>query len=247
MATLREQVNDFAARVAQEFNTIRKEIGSGEIGGSGPCTAQGTSYGNYGYETVGDALDSILYVPISISSFSNNVGTVEIGTTIREVTFSQKTNKIPTKITLDLTNIDPSVTSYVKSGLALTSNTSFTLKVEDEKGTSISKATSVNFLNGLYWGVGSNTEITNEFIRGLSKVLTSSRVKTFTVNPGSGEYIWYCIPSRFGNPTFLVGGFEGGFDLVTTFDFTNSSGYKESYDIYRSTNSGLGSTDVTVK
>ena len=46
---------------------------------------------------------------------------------------------------------------------------------------------------------------------------------------------------------FFVGGFEGGFALEKTFDYTNPSGYTEAYDVYKSTNAGLGSTKVDVK
>ena len=62
-----------------------------------------------------------------------------------------------------------------------------------------------------------------------------------------GEYIWYFVPVRLGACTFTVGGFDGGFDVVATQDVTNSSGYTESFRIYRSANTGLGSTTVEVK
>ena len=48
----------------------------------------------------------------------------------------------------------------------------------------------------------------------------------------------------FGTPTFKVGGFEGGFNLVKTFDHTNASGATVSYDVWQSTNAGLGNTTV---
>ena len=37
-----------------------------------------------------------------------------------------------------------------------------------------------------------------------------------------------------------------GFNKVNTIEFTNASGYVESYDIYKSTNSNLGNTTVVV-
>ena len=54
------------------------------------------------------------------------------------------------------------------------------------------------------------------------------------------------VPTRFGVPKFTVGGFEGGFSLVATIDFTNSSNYTEPYNIYKSENSNLGNTTVNV-
>jgi hypothetical protein len=43
-----------------------------------------------------------------------------------------------------------------------------------------------------------------------------------------------------------VGGFEGGFSKAATFDFTNASGYTESYDVWLSDEMNLGSTSVKV-
>ncbi len=245
MATLREQVSNLAKRIAQEFNTVRSEMG----GMSGAGSATEVAYGNYGHETVGDALDSLLYKAIAINSFSHNAGTKEIGSTVTSVTLSWSTNKTPTTLTLDGEAIDVALTSKALTGLSITANKTFTLVATDEKGATASKTTSISFLNGLYYGVGSvdASGITDSFIQGLTKSLTSSKAKTFTVAPETGQYIYYAIPTRFGTPTFYVGGFEGGFDKLTAVQYTNASGYAESYDVYRSTNTGLGSTEVVVK
>ena len=101
----------------------------------------------------------------------------------------------------------------------------------------------------MYHGIGDDLEIdsiTNQFILSLAKTLQSSKAKTFTVNAGEGKHIYYVIPSRYGTPVFKVGGFEGGFDKLGTFSFTNASGYTEDYDIYKSSNSNLGNTTVVV-
>lgn len=52
----------------------------------------------------------------------------------------------------------------------------------------------------------------------------------------------------FNSPALKVPhiAFEGGFNKVNTIEFTNASGYVESYDIYKSTNSNLGNTTVVV-
>lgn len=249
MTTLREDVAALARRTAQEFNKIREEIGSIEGGGSsGPCTAENTSYGNYGYENVAEALDSLLYEPIVITKFSNNIGTKEMGTVVSSITFTWDTNKTPVSITLDGINIDPTLKSHTLDSLGLTSAKTWTIQVSDEK-TTVSKNTSIGFTNGVYYGVGSisKEEVTSQFILGLTRSLQSGKAKDFTANPGSGEYIYYALPTRYGTPSFYVGGFEGGFDLFTTFNFTNASGYQENYSVYRSTNANLGSTAVSVK
>lgn len=247
MASLKEQTSAGFRRVAAEINKVREEMQ--EITPSGSGTAADTSYGNYGYETVGDALDSLLYKAIAINSFSHNAGTKEMGSTVTSVTLSWSTNKTPTGLTLDGEAIDVSLTSKALTGLSITSNKSFTLVATDEKDATATKTATISFLNGLYYGIGTvdASGITDSFIQGLTKTLTSSKAKTFTVDPASGEYIYYAIPTRFGTPTFYVGGFEGGFELLTTVQYTNASGYSEAYDVHRSTNAGLGSTEVVVK
>ena len=77
--------------------------------------------------------------------------------------------------------------------------------------------------------------------------LAWNRNKDFTVNAGAGQYIYYAIPAAWGTPTFFVGGFEGGFDLLSKFNFTNASGYTTSYNVYKSGNANLGQTTVNVK
>ena len=69
---------------------------------------------------------------------------------------------------------------------------------------------------------------------------------TFNVSCGDGQYVYFAIPTRFGTPTFSVGGFSGGFVKVSTLDFTNKFGYTEPYDIWKSENSNLGKITVVV-
>ena len=88
----------------------------------------------------------------------------------------------------------------------------------------------------------------NDFILNLSGYkLASSKNGTFNVNAGTNEYIYFCIPIKWGTPTFNVGGFDGGFFKVAEINFTNNSGHTEPYSIWRSDNLSLGSQSVTVK
>jgi hypothetical protein len=101
------------------------------------------------------------------------------------------------------------------------------------------------------WGVSSNSAIDTQaeidtFRTAQNKELSNSRAKTFTVNAAAGEYIYYILRSALGTPTFYVGGFEGGFDLVGTVSWTNPRGFVENYQVWKSTQPGLGSTMVTV-
>jgi hypothetical protein len=99
-----------------------------------------------------------------------------------------------------------------------------------------------------YYGASSVVVDTEAEVEALaSSGLQSSRARTFSVTAASGEYIWYAYPASFGAATFTVGGFEGGFDLVTsTLSITNANGVTQDYRLYRSTNPSLGLTTVVV-
>ena len=193
----------------------------------------------------------ILYEAISISSFGHNKGTVERGVTVTDVTLSWATNKTPTTLTLDGESIDTSLKSKTISGLSITwdNNKTWKLIATDERGATSNKTTSITFHNGVYYGVSTEPSSYNSsFILGFKdkKSLRGSKLPSFTVNAGTEQYIYYCLPKRLGTCAFSVGGFSGGFSLVTTISFTNESGYAEDYYIYKSDTANLGSTTVNV-
>ena len=194
--------------------------------------------------SVKDALDKLLYVNLSISLNSNVSTTLEKGRVIDNVSFTWSYNKKVVSQIFNNEALDVSVRIY-NYNTSFSANKTFTLRAND--GTNdFSKNISFSFLNGRYWGVSNKNSYNSNFINSLSKELVESKSKTFTVNCGEGQYIYYCIPSRLGNCSFKVGGFEGGFSKIDTIQFTNSSNFTESYDIYKSTNSNLGNTTVVV-
>lgn len=196
---------------------------------------------------VEDSLSDLLYTPIAISSFSNNVNTKEIGSTVTSVTFSWKFNKTPKSVTFDGSSEVVTSTGKTLSGLTLKSNKTWTLKATDDRGATASKTSSISFLNGVYYGVSAEpSTIDSEFVKKLTKSLRSNKLTSINVTAGVGQYIFYCLPTRFGTCTFTVGGFTGGFSLVKTFSFTNASGYTETYYVYKSDNANLGATKVTI-
>lgn len=196
-------------------------------------------------EDILSRLSALEYVPIAINSFTNNVGTVELGTTISSITFSWSTNKTPTSLKIGTTELDTSVTTYTLTGQSVESNTTYKLTATDEK-TSVEKTTAVSFVNGIYYGIGEESTIDSSFILKLTKSLQGSRSKTFTVTAGNSQYIWYAVPTRYGACSFNVGGFDGGFSLIDTVSFTNASNYTEDYYVYRSDNDNLGIQTVKV-
>lgn len=194
--------------------------------------------------SVKDALDKLLYVDLVISFNSNIATTLEKGMVVDTILFNWSYNKKIVSQIFNNETLNVDVRTYAYS-TPLSSNKTFTLIANDgTKG--FSRNISFSFLNGRYWGVSNSTSYDSGFINGLSKELSSSRNKTFTVNCGADQHIYYCIPTSFGTPTFTVGGFSGGFNKVSTIQFVNIYGHTESYDIYKSTNNNLGNTTVVV-
>lgn len=192
----------------------------------------------------------IQYIPVEILSFINNISIAELGSSVNEVTLTWKLNKIPKSATLNNISIsgvlkaDQSVTIR---DAALTTDSIFTLAVTDEKNKTMQKKSSIAFYNGIYYGSAIiPTKLDSVFVRGLNKSLQKDQVKTFTVNSGVNQYVWYALPTRYGEPVFNVGGFDGGFTKISEISFENSSGYAEEYAVYRSDNSNLGKKTVKV-
>lgn len=192
-------------------------------------------------------IDDLAYTPIAINSFANSVNTAEMGSTVTDVTLSWTLNKEPASQKLDSETLDASLRTKQLTGQAIKEDKSWTLSATDEREKTVAKTTKITFLNGVYWGVAESREaFDSAFILSLSKALQATRSKTFTVNADAGKHIYFAIPTRYGTPNFNVGGFDGGFEKAATIEFTNASGYMENYDVYKSTNAGLGSTKVVV-
>lgn len=182
-------------------------------------------------------LDALEYQDIKINTFAASPSVCELGS-INNINLTWSLNKAATEQNIGGTP----VTGNSKQYTGVTSPTSYTLNVTDGK-TYASKSVSVTFANQIYYGAAEDlTSIT-----ALSKVLSNNPARTITVNAGAGEYIVYAIPARLGNVVFFVGGFEGGFENPEEYIVTNSSGYQETYKVYRSTNANLGETTVEIK
>lgn len=225
----------------------------GEKGDPGATTADGVSYKDSNVEKALDDLtkrmDDVQYTPIQITTLSNNVNTAEMGSTVNTVVLNWGYNKKPKTAMLDGAGLDVNLRTKTIEDAGIKASKTYTLAATGERDDKATKTTAITFLNGVYYGVGTaaGDAINNDFVKGLTKTLSGSKGKTFTVNATEGKYIYYALPHRLGTPVFFVGGFEGGFALAKTFDYTNPSGYTESYDVYKSTNAGLGSTTVEAK
>lgn len=205
------------------------------------------------YDGLKKSVDDLLYVPISIDEFKSSVTSAEKGSTVTDTTLSWVLNKDPEAVSIDGVAVEPLESAdYTMRDLAITENKKFTLSATDEREKTVTKDAAINFYDGVYCGASAIPEAYNSaFIIALGnsgkKVLRGSKLTSFTVTAGEGEYIYYCLPVSMGTCSFKVGGFDGGFDLVATLAYTNEHGHTEQYYIYRSTNAGLGETAVEVK
>ena len=191
--------------------------------------------------------EELNYKEIAIVKFTNPAaGTHEIGSTINGVTMSCELNKTPESQTLNGSAIETDARSKEYAD-PITTNQTYALAVTDERGATATASTAINFYNGVYYGVlETGAAIDSVAVLSLTRKLQSSKGITFTANAGAAQKIVFALPTRYGTPNFNVGGFDGGFAKANTFDFTNASGYTESYDVWLSENVGLGSTTVKV-
>jgi len=213
----------------------------------------GTTFNNVNtnIDEIKTRLDELEYKPITINSFTNNVGTVEMGSTVTSVKLDWTTSKTPKTLTLNGTTLDVNLKTYTYNDLNLTKTTSYKLVVTDNRGASVNKTSYVNFYNRICYGVAEEPEtINSDFVMSLAtKTLSNSRTNSnIKFTAGSGEYIWYCVPKRLGECTFtdIETGLGAGLSLVATIEVTNSSNYTEDYYVYRSDYPSLGSLSIKI-
>jgi hypothetical protein len=209
------------------------------------CAAEAKATGDR-IRTIEEFIEDLKYEAISISQFSANPSTAEMGMSVQSVALSWSFNKTPTALTLNGETIDNTSVSRTVSG-PFSTNKTWTLKATDEKSYETSRSVNLTFLNGIYYGAAAEpATYDSAFILSLTKELRSSHKSSFSANAGEGQYIFYCSPMRLGGVGFKVGGFDGGFTYINAIQFKNASGYSETYYIYRSDNASLGATTVTV-
>ena len=198
-------------------------------------------------------IDDLAYTKIAINSLTATNSSNEIGATVTASDIAWALNKEPKtqKIKFGAEQegiLDKALRKKSYTGKSLKTNTNIVLTVTDERDAVVSRTVGITFQPKVYWGKTNNEQLENADILALEgSSLAGGRGRTFTVNAGEGEKIVYAFPTSFGTPTFNVGGFDGGFKKARTLEFTNASGYKQSYDVWMSVNAGLGSTAVTVK
>ena len=186
-----------------------------------------------------------LYTPLTLSA-SVSPSSAEKGSTVDKVTLSWRTNKAAVSVSVDGQAIDPTASQVAFDGQNITSNKTYTVIASDTRR-EVAATAQIKFYNGVYYGEKpAPQEVDSAFIQTLPKTLRGDAKITFSVDASNGAYIWLACPSGYSVSNFSVGGFDGGFTKVATVDYTNPSGYAESYQIWRSDNTGLGKTTVKV-
>ena len=200
-------------------------------------------------------LEELMYEPINVLSFSVQPGVVEKGSSVSNVDISYEFNKIPASATLngDALPISASGSDTLTFDTPITTDTVFTLQATDAGSATRSPVTVQNgvlleFANNIYYGVKSGTAVSEAFVKSLSEsVLSNDRTRTISLDSTKNTYVWYAYPSNMGASRFVVGGLEGGFEEPVVATITNTSGFTESYYIYRSTNHSLGEVEIIIK
>lgn len=205
-------------------------------------TADQVEYINGDIKTVKEALDQLLYISPDITSFTGG-GTYEKGSVIKSVNLSWTLNKDITSQSINqgIGDLDISLRKYDISEANLTEDTTYTLTVSDGKN-SDSASTSVLFRQKRYWGVSTETSLTNEQILALSQEFSTGRNQNRTFDCSGGKYFYFVIPTQYCNGIqFKVGGLSFTGMEETTIQLTNASGYEASYNVYRCSNIQTGS------
>lgn len=216
-------------------------------GGGGPVKAINVEYLNGAVVNVQEALDSLLYVNPAVSSFTNNIGTVEKGSVITSVVLAWSFNK--TMASASINNGIGSVqgvTTIAHTAQNITTNRTYTITVNDGTNNA-SRNTNVIFQNKRYHGTSANADLASFDILSLqNSELSDSRLQTRTIN-GNGQYIYFAFPESFGVPVFNVNGLVNTAFTSIIKSFTNSKGHTENYRLVRMNTLQFGTLTIETK
>lgn len=184
-----------------------------------------------------------------ISSFSNDVGVVEVGTTVNTVNLSWSYNKAISaqSINQGIGSLNIALTSYEDSGLSLTTNTTYTLSATGSPTGSDTANTTVYFRYKKFYGKDSDAgPLSDAEIKALANsAFATSRSTSFTITC-SAEYIYISYPKAWGEASFTVNGLDNTAWTLTDASFTNDAGSTYDAYTYRSDNLLTGTFDIGV-
>lgn len=227
----------------KKFKELLQDYLKKEKEGDTPENVDDIIYINEDYpdvKTLRDALDLLLYKDLSITiTISPQIA--EKGDSVTSVVVTWNYNKEVKNQTLYSSDypggisIDSDARNLTVSQ-PITENRTFKISGTDGKKT-VEGSVSIVFYAGIYYGSG----IDQPEMSAISKTLRGNRNCTITTNAGTGQYIWIFLPQEYGNPTFTVNGFSGGFQNIGTIDYKVTK-----YNIWRSDNHSLGNTTINI-
>lgn len=198
----------------------------------------------YNATTVAAALDQLLYIPITISSYTLDGGssiTREIGSSYTVSTLAWITSKTPTTQTIN----SVARTSPYSVNSTITSTTTYTLYVADGALSNASSSRTVTFTHYRYYGVSPLSSLADADIIALSKEYSTSRSQTRSFT-AAAEYLYIAYLATGGDATFTVNGFLDTSWVLVQRQFVNASGNSSEFRIYRSANPLTGTYSVVV-
>lgn len=232
---------------------MAKYFGGGSGGGGGlpaPGPAGDVLTSN------GSAWVSAGATPFDISAFAAVAPVVMIGANVVNPSFTAAETQAPT--VLGLTNNDnaenknvvatPTAFSSSQSYTKTANNAAVTFTLAGSDGiTPDSRQTTISWRPLVYHGVAAAGANTEAGIKALaSSALQASRATSYTDNAGVAQYLYWAAPASYGTPTFTVGGFAGGFSLVSNTIALTLNGVTQNYQLWQSDVAALGSTAVVV-
>lgn len=201
-----------------------------------------------------DQIQAAYTISLSLSSSS----LVEVNATVTTPAFTATYNRTPAAAVLTdnngnaPTDVIATPTSFSSpfnfTKTVFGQSVTFTLTANETGGPSKTATAGITWCTREFYGQSPTGTINEAFIEALPQsALSPSLARSFSATAGASDYLWFACRSAFGTPTFTVGGFVGGFSLVASaISVTNSEGYSENYDVYRSDSIGLGPTTVVV-
>ena len=177
--------------------------------------------------------------PFVVANFSTTTPSFEMGRTANELTFSwAAAGAAPTRIVLKSAGlVDREIPigsgSFTWTGLTLTDDTTFTIRMESDS--KVAEATlKVDFQPRVYYGTSSDPHLTDP--SGLSSALKVVVAGNYTY-PKGAPYYYFLTPSQFPANGFMHGQFEFSMQPIYTIDVGGIN-----YNVYRSTHELTGYT-----
>lgn len=123
----------------------------------------------------------------------------------------------------------------------------FILTATSAGGTIKTAQSTITWGSNTFWGVALPGQSGEAFVKSLSKALTTSKNRSITVYANPTQKVYYAHRTAYGEPTFTVDGFSGGFFLVADdILITNQYGIQEVYSLYESDKTNLGTLTISI-